>query len=295
MDRPKDGDNPRNVELNTLDLWIQIHDLKAGFMSEKIIKQVGNYIGTFIESCPSNFVGVWREFMRVRVRIDLSKPLKRRIKLIKSGDDWYWISFKYENIPTFCFICGILGHSEKFCSQLFVTPEQEIIKPYGAWMRAPFRRQVKQIGAQWLRNGVDDLGPNSKFENPINQGREDYLNQDPKSMPQSQGPVIRRDNFGDQSIQNAKMGGTQGGNPHTVVSTIIKATNNENDGTIIESKKRRVLDGLDLTDNMGLNTEISMESTEETHMILEHESPRNVEVPKNVTGASIQGGARLAL
>lgn len=89
MARPKDGDNPRNEELNTLDLWIQIHDLKAGFMSEKIIKQVGNYIGTFIESCPSNFVGVWREFMRVRVRIDLSKPLKRRMKLRKSGDDWY--------------------------------------------------------------------------------------------------------------------------------------------------------------------------------------------------------------
>lgn len=76
----------------------------------------------------------------MRVSIDLSKPLKRKMKLRKSGGEWIWINFKYENVPMFCFICGIIRQSEKFCSKLFDTPENEIVKPYGAWMRAAPRR-----------------------------------------------------------------------------------------------------------------------------------------------------------
>lgn len=151
-----EGNNPRCVQLDSLDLWMQIHELSVGCMSEKIIKEVGNFIGTHIESCSKNFSGGWKEYMRVRVRIDLEKPLKRRMKIRKSGNDWQWIIFKYENVPTFYFICGVLGHSEKFCSKLFDTPENEITKPYGAWMRAPFRRQAKLIGAKWLRTGIED-------------------------------------------------------------------------------------------------------------------------------------------
>lgn len=161
MSRLKEDKNPRCVELNSMDLWVQVYDLKAGFMTERILKEVGNYIGQFVASGPGNFVGVWRDYLRVRVAIDVTKPLKRRMKIRKTGDEWFWISFKYENLPTFCFICGILGHSEKFCSRLFVTREQEIVKPYGDFMRAPFRRQVKPIGAKWLRNGTDSDDRNS--------------------------------------------------------------------------------------------------------------------------------------
>lgn len=125
-------------------------------MSEKIIKEIGNYLGVYVEYCASNFVGVWRDYMRVRVSIDLSKPLKRRMKIRKIGEECFWINFKYENVSTFCFICGLLGHSKKFCSRLFDTPENEIVKPYGSWMRASFKRQVKPIGATWPRSGGDE-------------------------------------------------------------------------------------------------------------------------------------------
>ncbi|KAF4375826.1 hypothetical protein G4B88_026405 [Cannabis sativa] len=30
---------------------------------------VGNYIGTFVESCPKNFNGIWREYMRIRTKL----------------------------------------------------------------------------------------------------------------------------------------------------------------------------------------------------------------------------------
>lgn len=107
------------------------YDIKIGFMTERLITEVGNDIGKFVASCPTKFNGVWREYFHVRVTIDVTKPLKRRMKFKKAVDDWYWISFKYDNVPTFCFACGMLGHSEKFCGRLFNIPETEFVKPYG--------------------------------------------------------------------------------------------------------------------------------------------------------------------
>lgn len=72
-----EGNNPRCVQLDSLDLWVQIHELPVGCMSEKIIKEVGNFIGTYIESCSKNFSGGWKEYMRVRVSIDSGKALKK--------------------------------------------------------------------------------------------------------------------------------------------------------------------------------------------------------------------------
>lgn len=155
MSRLKEGENPLCVQLNNLDLRVQVYNLRAGFMSERILNEVGNYTGKFVASASSNFVRVWRDYLRVRVTIDVSKPLKRRIKILNAGNEWFWISFKYENVLAFCFIYGVLGHTEKFCSSLFVTPEKEIVRPYGDFMRAHFKRHVKPIGAKWLRTGMD--------------------------------------------------------------------------------------------------------------------------------------------
>lgn len=47
--RMKEGEIPREVTLNRLDLWVQIHDLRTGFMSENIVKEIENYIGGYIE------------------------------------------------------------------------------------------------------------------------------------------------------------------------------------------------------------------------------------------------------
>lgn len=40
MIRLKEGENPRTVELNTLNLWVQVHDLKERFFSEKVLQGI---------------------------------------------------------------------------------------------------------------------------------------------------------------------------------------------------------------------------------------------------------------
>lgn len=75
------------------------------------------------------------------------------MKLKKIDSNWCRVNFKYENIPTFCFICGLIGHSDKFCEKLFDTPAEKIVKPYGPFMKAEQRRRNHTIGSKWLRMG----------------------------------------------------------------------------------------------------------------------------------------------
>lgn len=265
-----------------MDLWVWIHDLRAGFMTEKVVQEVGNYIGTFVESCQSNFTCIWREFLRVRVKVDLEKPLKRRMKVRKAGNEWFWIVFKYENAPTFCFICGILGHSDKFCSRLFDTLEEEIAKPYGVWMRAPLRRQTKLIDAKWLVDGraddrnlpVDGLGTSNRPANiiPPNQGFNFNGENQGGKTGFSNEIEIRKD----KSQQNPTKKGV----------------------TVIENKKRRTDDGLDQVNDSNLNTELDLGSEEGDGMSIEQDVEKNPNIihdPKNVKMAGLIKGVRQAL
>ncbi|KAL8154679.1 hypothetical protein AgCh_000143 [Apium graveolens] len=128
MARLKEGVNTRCVDLNFMELWVQVHDLKAGFMPEKILRGIDNYI------------------------------------------------------------------------------DSDIPKPYGSWMRAPYRNQVKPIGVNWLRNGGDAGGFNSEMMKQGSHGKKDDSNQDPKISPINMQVVRKGENSGAINLQNLKSG-----------------------------------------------------------------------------------------
>lgn len=232
MARLKEGENPRCVELNTMELWVQIHDLKVGFMTEKILTGIGNYIGHFIASCPSNFIGVWRDYMRIRVAISLTSPLTRRMKIKMAGNEWYQVNFKYKNVSTFCFSCGIFGHSEKFCGKLFEVPEGDIVKLYGPWMLALFRGQVNPTGAKWLRTEAGNAGFRSETGKQGENSGNDGSKHDPVITPTNLETVGRGENAGVGNIQNLNV---KAGKELNI--PLISGHPNKKDITVIESKK----------------------------------------------------------
>ena len=100
--------------------------------------------------------------MRIRVSIDVRKPLKRRMKLKKKGGEWIWIDFKYERLNIFCFICGLLEHTEKQCLKLYDCPSSEILRVYGHLLKAPSRRSQMNSGEKWLRSTKPEETNNGK-------------------------------------------------------------------------------------------------------------------------------------
>lgn len=79
------NEDPHLVPLDKVDIWVQIYDLPVGMVSERIIQSIGTAVGTFIKVDPNNLKGLWKPFVRVRVTLDIKKPLKRRMKLKREG------------------------------------------------------------------------------------------------------------------------------------------------------------------------------------------------------------------
>lgn len=125
-----------------------------GMLLEKIIQSIGYFVGEFVKADPANMNGLWKQHVRVRVNMNIEVPLKCRMKLKREGGTFSWISFKYERLSMFCFVCGFLGHSDRECSIVYANPEKVIERAYGVWLRAPNKNAENQnMGEKWLRNG----------------------------------------------------------------------------------------------------------------------------------------------
>lgn len=113
------GDLLAQIPLNHVCFWVKDHEILVGFMTEIVGQHLGNYVGTFLEYDEHNNDGVWRSFMRLKVSVDVCVSLKKEKKIRKPGGELRTVKFKYEKLGTFCFLCGLLGHTDQFCDKLF--------------------------------------------------------------------------------------------------------------------------------------------------------------------------------
>ncbi|MBA0676272.1 hypothetical protein Goari_017764 [Gossypium aridum] len=85
-----------------------------GLMTESMAKQFGDFLGQFLDYDTSFLSMGFQNFMHIRVRLDVTIPLKRKKKILIGKDRIVYAQFQYEKLSLFCFICGKLGHEESF-------------------------------------------------------------------------------------------------------------------------------------------------------------------------------------
>ena len=70
---------PSLMKLDTLEIWMQVHDLPDGFypLLKALARKVGEVI--YVEPKSQDFEG---NFYRVRVRINVFNPLKNAVSLV---------------------------------------------------------------------------------------------------------------------------------------------------------------------------------------------------------------------
>jgi hypothetical protein len=137
--KPFDGEQKVNeVQMTEASFWIQIHDLPMKGMNEGVAERVEQALGVLEETEVLEDGITWGDFLRVKVRIDITKPLLRRKKLKLGKDDPIWVTLKYKKLPTYCYQCGILGHSERECREGVHKGQQcrRSDAAYGPWLRA---------------------------------------------------------------------------------------------------------------------------------------------------------------
>jgi hypothetical protein len=135
------------MECRWCSFWVQIHNLPVRRMSHEYASALGKAVGV-VEQVAEDEEERGREgCMRIRVKIDISKPLCRGRKATLTGGKEIWIPFKYERLPNFCYWCGMLTHGDRDCERWLRSKgtlrreEQQ----YGAWLRAVVDRPIRRV------------------------------------------------------------------------------------------------------------------------------------------------------
>lgn len=154
------GEDPAKVNIWFLNIWIQLHNLPIGYMKESAGHQLGNFFGEFLEYDVKNNTSIWRECMRIRIKLDVRKPIKRKKKITKKDGSEFVVNYKYERLGEFCFSCGMVTHTDRFCKTSGSARDGDSVKEWGSWLKALPRRLAGQNQSRWLREEEDDTWEN---------------------------------------------------------------------------------------------------------------------------------------
>ncbi|KAL8470414.1 hypothetical protein ACS0TY_033045 [Phlomoides rotata] len=135
----KSGTQPSSFELKHAAFWVRINDLPMATRNEGSVSLIAGKIGDLVEIDSPSLEGFGRS-VRVKIKIDLTKPLKNGIQLELQRGQKIWINLKFERLPSFCYICGTLGHMRKECDLVEGSTLMEKLPntklPFRDWLRA---------------------------------------------------------------------------------------------------------------------------------------------------------------
>ena len=116
--------------------------------SPKVAFEIGNHLGEVVEVEKRKSSDTQNLFMRVKVAVPLSKPLRRGGFIGGSDGQRSWVDFKYEHLPLFCHFCGLLGHDVKHCAEHYARSRNrdEVFYQYREWLKFAGGRSHSPLG-----------------------------------------------------------------------------------------------------------------------------------------------------
>ncbi|XP_058727213.1 uncharacterized protein LOC131598649 [Vicia villosa] len=150
LNRVSGEEQPSDLDMHFGVFWVRIYDLPLMLRSEAMARKLGSLVGKFEELDMRDACRNGR-FMRLKVTIDLKLPLKRGT-MVKFKEKNVRVHFKYERLPTFCFVCGRISHQLKDCESLedlteegFEELEEQDLS-FGQWLRAsPLPKMLEEV------------------------------------------------------------------------------------------------------------------------------------------------------
>lgn len=100
LETPLVNQRTTNLDFKMSMFWTRLINLPMDLKNESITKKLGDYIREFLEMDCERSEMSWGISIRIKVRIDISKPLLRGFMLKALGvEDNCWITIRYERLP----------------------------------------------------------------------------------------------------------------------------------------------------------------------------------------------------
>ena len=146
--------------------WIQIHELPVQCLNQETRDAIGRSLGTPLLMIDTESEGGKGNYLRVRVRIDITKPLHRVRKVWSKGSVIGCENLKYKRLPNFCYWCGLVSHDARDCER-WIRSKGSLKKSdqnFGDWMRAKIDLTTKKTSI--TIPGTRPKHPNNKNPPP---------------------------------------------------------------------------------------------------------------------------------
>ncbi|KAJ1408205.1 Zinc finger, CCHC-type [Sesbania bispinosa] len=140
------------VNYDFVSFWIQLHNLPLEMISAKNAVKLAGTIGEVLTvENPLVNGQLVRPFIRVRVKVNIKKPLVTGCWVPRKDLPRIWVQIRYERLQGFCYNCGVIGHENRKCKikqvMAFFGPSRP---KYGPSMGIPPARPISSIVAKNL-------------------------------------------------------------------------------------------------------------------------------------------------
>ncbi|XVF71647.1 hypothetical protein PTKIN_Ptkin12aG0056100 [Pterospermum kingtungense] len=108
---------PEDYVFKRAPFWVRVYDLPLGLRNQTTGTRIGQRMGNLLSVDNSLEKSGWASFLRLRVEMDVTKPLQRGVKLLQGPErKEIWGRLSYERLSSFYYVCGLLRHTKKECA-----------------------------------------------------------------------------------------------------------------------------------------------------------------------------------
>ncbi|KAM0873138.1 hypothetical protein ACQ4PT_038273 [Festuca glaucescens] len=127
--------------------WVRILNLPFGLMNDTRGKMLAGHIGEVGQMDVDEQGRAWGEYLRFRASVNITQPLMRFVSVFsQKRQQLEQFSVMYERLPTFCFSCGLLGHSSTACPTPAERDADGLLPYHGPHLCVPDERKKKASG-----------------------------------------------------------------------------------------------------------------------------------------------------
>ncbi|KAL6200704.1 hypothetical protein ACLB2K_030485 [Fragaria x ananassa] len=138
------------LQCNQIAFWVQVRGVPPYMFEEENVKEMAEKFGEFIRMYdPLESEEGTYSILRVRILLDARDPLPTGYELPREDGSKKWVSFAFEKLSDFCYVCGRIGHVDLPKSPCPHGADPENENEYGDWLRAfPPRKQIRKEQSQ---------------------------------------------------------------------------------------------------------------------------------------------------